>query len=289
MNRMTLMMNPRSRGGRARRVWPIFDDPACRRIVSSDPAELLDRAIADDAPVLVAVGGDGTINLALNAAMRRSPHPRLGVLYTGTSPDFCRFHGIPIQPREAWAILRRGRAEPVDLCRMTPLTAGGEGTPVWFGCGANLGLGPAVAAGANRLRPRLGDHLGTFLALMGALRRTRPFDARLSFEDGDPVFLKGLIHLAILKSDVVASGIRLGVPAAPADGFLHLVAVTRLRAGDLPRIYRGGLPKGAFVRRARSVTVETVPSLPFEYDGDPSPVHTPVRIACESRALEVIV
>ena len=114
----TLLMNPASRGGRGQRAWPLFDDAGCRRIVSSNPAELLAGAVADDAPLLVAVGGDGTINLALNAAMRRSPRPRLGVLCAGTSPDFCRFHGLPVEPRAALAVLRRGVSRPIDLCRV---------------------------------------------------------------------------------------------------------------------------------------------------------------------------
>jgi len=145
-----------------------------------------------------------------------------------------------------------------------------------------------VAAAANRLRPRLGDALGTFAALLGALRRARRFDARLAFDDGSRADLRGLLHLAVLKSDAIASGIRLGVPAAPCDGFLHVVAAPRLRAADLPRIYRGGLPRGAFVRRARAVTIETDPPLPLEWDGDPAPLRTPVRVTCERAALEIL-
>lgn len=288
----TLLMNPASRGGRGQRAWPLFDDAGCRRIVSSNPAELLAGAVADDAPLLVAVGGDGTINLALNAAMRRSPRPRLGVLYAGTSPDFCRFHRLPVEPRAAWETLRRNRSTPIDLCRIESLGAAGEAdgrtSPAWFACAANIGLGPAVAAGANRLRPRLGDAPGTFIALVGARIRARRFAARLVFDGGDAVELRDLLHLAVLKGDAIASGIRLGVPAAPCDGFLHVVAAPRLGLGDLPALYRGGLPRDAFVRRARSVTVETDPPLPLEYDGDPSPLATPVRVTCERGALELV-
>ena len=311
------LLNPASRGGRGRRVWRVLRDvPEQRRAVSSDPAELLARAEADAAPLLVAVGGDGTINLALNAAMRRSPRPRLGVIYAGTSPDFCRFHGLPVEPRAALAVLRRGVSRPIDLCRVEPCgsefqAAGrksqGENEPAnpqtcepanggagdgpaaaWFACAANIGLGPAVAVAANRLRPRLGDALGTFAALLGALRRARRFDARLAFDDGSRAELRGLLHLAVLKSDAIASGIRLGVPAAPRDGFLHVVAAARLGAADLPRIYRGGLPRGAFVRRARAVAIETDPPLPLEWDGDPAPLRTPVRVSCERGALELL-
>ena len=56
----------------------------------------------------------------------------------------------------------------------------------------------------------------------------------------------------------------------------------------LTNFYRGGLPRGAFVRRARSVAIETDPPLPLEWDGDPAPLRTPVRVTCERAALEIL-
>ena len=70
--------------------------------------------------------------------------------------------------------------------------------------------------------------------------------------------------------------------------FRQSVGAAHLGAADLPRIYRGGLPRGAFVRRARAVAIETDPPLPLEWDGDPAPLRTPVRVSCERGALELL-
>lgn len=281
---ITLVMNPSSRSGRGRRNWPVFDDPSCRRLVTTGPDDLLRRVAADDAGTVVAVGGDGTINLVINAALRRSPPPRLGVLYSGTSPDFCRFHKIPVAPRAAWRTLRTGSPRAIDLCRVT---APG-GASAWFASGCNLGFGPAVAARANHLRRYLGDFLGTLAALVWTRFTAKRFDAELVFDGGDRVPLRGLLHLAVLKNNFIASGIRVGIPAVPDDGFLHVVAVPRFTLADIFRVYRGGLSYGAFVRRARRVTISATPPQALEYDGDPSAFATPVTVECVQKVLEVI-
>ena len=55
--------------------------------------------------IIVAVGGDGTINRVLNGFYnkegRRISHAKLGIIYTGTSPDFCRSYNIPLHRKKA--------------------------------------------------------------------------------------------------------------------------------------------------------------------------------------------
>ena len=77
----------------------------------------------------VAVGGDGTINEVLDGlAQSGDPRRKMGVLYSGTSPDFCRFHGIPTEPAAALACLIQGKARPVDVVRIAYADADGVTT-----------------------------------------------------------------------------------------------------------------------------------------------------------------
>ncbi len=110
---------------------------------------------------VVTVGGDGTINNVRNGLMANPSRPALGVLYSGTSPDFCTFHRIPTKPEAALARLRAGRPKAVDVAEIrfpaseTPGAADAART-AFFASSCDIGLGAATAEFANRWRRHLG-------------------------------------------------------------------------------------------------------------------------------------
>ena len=65
--------------------------------------------------VIVAVGGDGTINKVLNGFYddqgKRISRSRFAVIYTGTSPDFCKSYGIPLDIERAVNFIIRGHSK----------------------------------------------------------------------------------------------------------------------------------------------------------------------------------
>src|SRR5436190_536750 len=67
-------------------------------LVSSRPGEVSDlaeSAARGGAELVVVVGGDGTINEAVNGLLRVDEPPELAVIARGTGDDFIRTHGIP--------------------------------------------------------------------------------------------------------------------------------------------------------------------------------------------------
>ena len=89
---------------------------------SLDHARALSRAAnLSGADVIVAAGGDGTINRVLDGFFdehgRRISPARLGVLHVGTSPDFCRSHGVPTEVGAAVEALAVGASRPVRVGR----------------------------------------------------------------------------------------------------------------------------------------------------------------------------
>ncbi len=280
-------MNPSSRSGRGRKNWPAYEGASWRRVVTESGDDMLRRVAEDDARTAVAVGGDGTINLVINGALRRSPPPRLGVLYSGTSPDFCRFHHLPTDREAAVRTLREGTPQHFDVCRIDEMKDN-HSQPVFFASSCNIGFGPAVAARADRYRKFLGDFCGTLFALIMARISSKRFTVDLEFENRERVSLDKTLHIAVLKNNFIASGIHIGLPAVPDDGYMHVLAVRNFSFADMIRVYRGGMPRDAFVRRAKCVRVTTLPQQQLEYDGDPSPLATPVCITCLQRAMEII-
>lgn len=275
-------MNPGSRSGRSRRLWKGWEAGLRRAgldfecAVTDGPGDAF-RISRDAAGVdaVVAVGGDGTINEVLDGLVQAGGRRRtMGVLYAGTSPDFCRFNGIPTDPAAALARLVEGRSRPIDVARIAYADARGGPRAAHFGCGANVGLGPAIARFANRWRRLLGDGLGTGLGVIRALARSAPADLELEV-DGERLELRRVNNLSVLKSPYLASGLRLSADLRPDDGRMLLAAVTGQSPAGLccllPGFYTGrAVSSDALLVKACSrVGIRAEGPVELEFDGDP--------------------
>ena len=314
---IALIANPSSRSGRGRRLWPLWlrelersGRPfSMRETVSREDCEARAQEAARPGTIVTAVGGDGTINAVITGMLRAAKElrdtanpdgktnpsgdaepARLGVLYAGTSPDFCRFHGIPIVPDQALRTLLAGKSRPVDVAAIAH--RGGLESLAFFASSCNIGLGAATAAFANVWRARLGDTAGTGFGLMRAMLSHHPFACAL-VADGERFSFTGVNHVIVLKNPHIASGLRLGVPAEPDDGLMHLVVIHGYSRpgllGLVRHLYSGSWAArpGVFIRQCREVALESTPGQALEYDGDPRG-STPASARLLAGALQLV-
>ncbi|WP_141430397.1 diacylglycerol kinase [Bacillus sp. 03113] len=68
--------------------------------------------------LVVAAGGDGTINEVVNGLAEQEYRPRLGIIPVGTTNDFARALHIPRDVLAAADIITKGDTIPVDIGRM---------------------------------------------------------------------------------------------------------------------------------------------------------------------------
>jgi len=297
---ITLIINPGARGGKSREKQRFWACELRNRGIDATVVETKRLGDAREAArvraakgIVVACGGDGTINEVLDGLMLSGClEARLGVLYSGTSPDFCRFHGIPLDPAEALDALLDGTDHTVDVVRMSHTDGDGQSRISHFGCSCNIGLGADIARVANRLRPALGDTLGTGMAAVRALVLARPADMEISV-DGDALPVSRVNHVVIAKNPFLASGLNLALDLRPGDGRIAVVAVHgRSRAGLfrlLPCFYTGNAvtSPGVVCRYGREVSVRPSGVLEVEFDGDPHGF-TPVEATVLPGALRLI-
>lgn len=295
-----LIMNPGSRSGRGRKLWPFWESGLKKNGITFDSVitensgsavELARNAVNYD--TVIAAGGDGTINEVLDGVIQSGrKNLKMGVLYSGTSPDFCGFHGIPVLPAAAVETVNNGRACMVDVAEITYKGKDGEKILSHFGCGCNIGLGPAVARVSNSIRKFTGDTLGTYLALIRAITSMKPMDLELAV-DGSSLSLSGVNNLSILKNPYIASGLRLNLDLAVNDGKLALFVVqgkSRLSIFSiLPGFYSGKAAgrKDMFCQVCSSVTITCKQEREIEFDGDPRGF-LPVEIKILPEALNLI-
>ncbi|MHC5040043.1 MAG: diacylglycerol/lipid kinase family protein [Planctomycetota bacterium] len=295
-----LILNPGSRSGRGKRRWEGWKRALSRAgfsftcAVTQGPGHA--RRLARESvnvDSVVAVGGDGTLNEVLDGILQSErPGRALGVLYAGTSPDFCRFHGIPVDPPFALATLLAGKVKKVDVARITYSDEKGRRIRAHFACSSNIGLGAMVARISNRTRWLLGDALGTGYALVRALSADRRVDLQMEI-DGETVLLPETNHLFVVKNPFIASGLKLDLDLKPADGRMVAVGVHSRRPArmwaSLPSFYSGSVTTShdVYLKGCRSIAVRSNRPVEIEFDGDPRGF-LPVEIDLQPQTLALI-
>lgn len=297
LKKIFLVINPSSCSFLGQRKWPrmfellqassvMFDYAMTEK--TGDGITLAAKASRAGYDAIIAVGGDGTINEVISGLVLGDnsgdiqclPHdtdtcPKFGVIYTGTSPDFCTFHGLSLEPNEVIPRILSGITREVDLCKITHrIEAEGSLVSRIFSCSANFGLGAMIARGANSgLRLKWGDGLGTFLSLLHSMLNYNPSNFTLKIDDVEQVF-KGVHNIFIGKNPYIASGIKLQLDITSDDGKMYLVPLhggskSRLLA-RLPRVYTGSICKDFAPRFCKTIEILDGRKLnEVEYDGDP--------------------
>jgi diacylglycerol kinase (ATP) len=237
---IAVLANPAAGRGRHRGLLPpVLDRLAVAgrpvRLLSADSSEDAEkachRAVAEGAGTLIAVGGDGTVHQALQAAAGRAVG--FGVVPAGTGNDFAAGVGVPGHPiRAAEAIaaaLIAGRDHRFDLGRMT----GPEGEVRWFGAVLAAGFDAIVNERANRMRwPRGPRRYDLAIALETARLRPRFYQLEL---DGDDRSFAGVL-VAVGNCPSYGGGLRICPDADPADGLLDVVTAAPLGRVALARL-----------------------------------------------------
>jgi diacylglycerol kinase (ATP) len=127
-----VIFNPAARGEKARRFRRQLDaiGAQCALKATTAPGiarRLAAEAVTDGFDLIVAAGGDGTVNEVLNGigdAPDGFARARLGVLPLGTVNVFARELKIPLRVESAWEVLQREHEIKIDLPRVE-FSAGG--------------------------------------------------------------------------------------------------------------------------------------------------------------------
>jgi diacylglycerol kinase (ATP) len=179
--RICVIFNPAARGEKARHFRHHLDEIGGQSALKAtaapgDARRLAAGAIADGFDLIVAAGGDGTVNEVLNGigdAPNGFERARLGVLPLGTVNVFARELKIPRRLEHAWEILRHGRELKIDL-GCAEFLAGGVRKKQFFAQLAGAGLDArAIELLDWRHKKKIGPLAYVFAGLK-ALREKKP-------------------------------------------------------------------------------------------------------------------
>ncbi|HST15973.1 MAG TPA: diacylglycerol kinase family protein [Gaiellaceae bacterium] len=273
------LVNPASGNGGTGKRWPELAHRAAQlgltgeTLLSERPGHLIELArdaVAGGATLVVAVGGDGTLNEVVNGVAGRDVD--LATIPLGTGMDFGRTYGIPTRLDDAVRVALDGDVRTIDAGRVTYRTWAGEPAERYFANVASVGMSGAVAQRANGMSKALGGKVTFFYALTRVFLEWQNTEVTVRLDDAER---HGRMHDVIVANGVWhGGGMKLAPDAAPDDGQFDVVLIGDVSKADFlttaPKIYKGKHvhhPK-VEVLRSKRVEVDAPVQLPIELEGE---------------------
>ena len=292
-----IFVNPEAGGGRARRVISRVEAYLCSQnfpaeLVRTESAagleECAKQAIARGRRLLVAMGGDGTVQALANAAAGKDV--LLGIIPAGGGNDVAAALGIPAEPVAAASALLRGVPRPFDLSRAR--TA--DGRERFYCGGGGIGLDAEAAQHAGTAFRSWPGGLRYVAPALWALRSFTPIDVEAEIGENPRERVRARVLLAtVTNTPTYGAGLRFAPEAATDDGLLDLVLVEELGLLQilelLPRLFGNGDLRIPQIQRHRARRVRLVTARPCMFHGDGEIFGpAPVEIEAVRHAVRVI-
>lgn len=210
---------------------------------------------------LVVVGGDGMVNLGVNATI--GTETPLGIVAAGSGNDFATAIELPVRHLTRSvdviiAALENGHVKAFDAAQVEPhvlvsqharfgrvdaqaTAAHSDTSRRWFAGSLSVGIDAAVNAQANTYKWPKG-HLKYLRAVVACLVSFKPFGYKITV-DGKTFESRGTLA-SISNSPLFGGGLPIAPMADMHDGMLDLVFATSLTKPEImaifPKLYKGG-------------------------------------------------
>jgi diacylglycerol kinase (ATP) len=240
-----------------------FDDDDALRFARS--------ATLRGADLIIAAGGDGTVNQIVNGMMgaRTARTPRLAVIPLGTANDFAKGLQIPTDVHAATELAVRGTPVQVDVASVNQQ------------CFVNVstgGFGPDITEDASS---KSKARFGKLAYLFTAVRKLAELDpARAVFEsDGKVVYDGPFFFFAVGNARHTGGGTPVTPRADYSDALLDFVLVTGDKRRDfltlLPDLRAGKHTDDPDVLYLRTRSLRVRALEPFAVNADGEPLRAP--------------
>jgi lipid kinase YegS len=205
---------------------------------SGDATAFAAEAVARGCDVIVAAGGDGTLNEVVNAVAARDCQTAVAAMAFGTANDFARATGLlDLSPLDALLLAAQGQATPIDV---------GKCNERYFLNVASGGFGAEVTASTpTELKSFLG---GLAYTLTGVFKFLTDEERQATVRLPDGSWSGPVLLFTVANARMAGGGYVVGPNARLDDGLLDLQVVSSL-GGEV-----GGYLAQLFVERALDTT-----------------------------------
>lgn len=184
-----------------------------------------EHAVERGFDLIVAVGGDGTINEVINGMARKENRPKLGIIPTGTTNDFARALFIPRSIDKAVDIILAGQTMFLDIGKVNEhyfmnIAGGGKLTELTYEV-------------PSTLKTMLGQ-LAYYMKGIEMLPSLRPIKAKIEY-DGN-VIDEELMLFLVANTNSVGGFEKLAPDAQLNDGYFDLLILRKTNLAEFIRL-----------------------------------------------------
>ncbi|WP_099354981.1 diacylglycerol kinase [Fredinandcohnia onubensis] len=175
--------------------------------------------------LVVAAGGDGTINEVVNGLAEQEYRPTLGIIPVGTTNDFARAIGVPRNIDGACDVIVEGNSVPIDIGRIKDkyfvnIAGGGRLTELTYEV-------------PSKLKTMLGQ-LAYYLKGMEMLPSIRPTEVSIEY---DGKLFEGEIMLFLVSLTNSVGGFeKLAPDSSMNDGLFDLLILKKANLADFIKV-----------------------------------------------------
>ena len=239
---------------------------------------------ANKVDLLIAAGGDGTVNEVVHGLMDLpgATRPVLGIIPLGTANDFAIGCGIPADPAKALALCMKGDATSIDV---------GKANDHWFINAASSGFGAEITATTSPdLKRLLGPAAYTMMGAILAIN-LHHYQGKLILPERE---ITGSSPVAIVGNGRQTGG---GLQVAPRayidDGLLDVLVIRQITPTALlaaARELQQLPPDGEYISYWQTpwLEVHSEEAIPVNLDGEPLRFST-ARYEAVPKAISLIV
>lgn len=261
----------------------------------NDATTITRDAISDRADLIVALGGDGTINEVVNGFFEdgKQIHTNceLGIIDCGTGKGYASTLRIPSSIDQQIDLLFGSSRVESDLGFISCQGQSGEMVERYFINECQIGIGSRVASIVGRKYKMFGGRIAFGLAATIQAMIIKTVEVEISFDNG-PFKEYFLIGLVVGNGTECAGGMKLTPNARLDDGLFDVLLIhemsTLKRLLNLSKVYSGAhvSSNGFSIRKCKSLKIRSKSKILLEADGEILG-HSPFDIKILPSALKV--
>jgi YegS/Rv2252/BmrU family lipid kinase len=309
--KIAAVVNPHSAGGKTERRWPQLARAMEQRLGPvtagftkhhGDGINLTRNLLHQGFDLIVAVGGDGTINEVMNGFLQNDtlvrPEASLGIMPTGTGGDFRRALGLPSRNGSSQAIdrLACGFVSRLDVGKARFLGHDGSYQERYFINLASFGIGGLVAARSRNFLTPLGGRLAFLWATLRGFLDYRGSHVTLTLDGGRVSSHHKVTDVCVGNGGFYGGGMHPCPKAVLDDGIFEVTVIdymnvfTLFLGGGIRGLYSDNIYRNPRAHHLRAAKIKAKSDNPAWVGIDGEPLgRLPLEITLLPRLLPVVV